>query len=343
MKYNQLGRSGLFVSEICLGTMTFSGENFFGGVIGTLDQKASTKLVERSVAAGVNFLDTADAYSAGQSEVMTGQAIRDLELKRSEVVLATKVFARMGPGVNEIGASRGHIMDGVAKSLDRLKMDYIDLYQIHQTDLVTPVEETMRALDDLVRQGMVRYIGVSNWTAWRIMKANAIAGARGQERFETVQAYYSLTGRELERELVPMMEEERVGCLVWSPLAGGYLSGKYSEGGEGTSEGRRKSFDFPPVDRTRGEPIIAAMRPIAKAYNTSVARVALAWVLSKTFVTSVIIGARTIEQLDDNLEATKLKLTAEEIGKLDELSAIAEDYPHWMISRFKDQRLPPNK
>ncbi|MES2254904.1 MAG: aldo/keto reductase [Pseudomonadota bacterium] len=343
MKYNQLGRSGLFVSEICLGTMTFSGENFFGGVIGTLDQKASTKLVERSVTAGVNFLDTADAYSTGQSEVMTGQAIRDLGLKRSEIVLATKVFARMGPGVNEIGASRSHIMDGVAKSLDRLKMDYIDLYQIHQTDLVTPVEETMRALDDLVRQGMVRYIGVSNWTAWRIMKANAIAGARGQERFETVQAYYSLTGRELERELVPMMEEERIGCLVWSPLAGGYLSGKYSEGGEGASEGRRKSFDFPPVDRTRGEPIIAAMRPIAKAHNTSVARVALAWVLSKTFVTSVIIGARTIEQLDDNLEATKLKLTAEEIGKLDALSAIAEDYPHWMISRFKDQRLPPTK
>jgi len=343
MKYNQLGRSGLFVSEICLGTMTFSGENFFGGVIGTLDQKASTKLVERSVAAGVNFLDTADAYSAGQSEVMTGQAIRDLGLNRSEIVLATKVFARMGQGVNDIGASRGHIMDGVAKSLDRLKMDHIDLYQIHQTDLVTPVEETMRALDDLVRQGMVRYIGVSNWTAWRIMKANGIAGGRGQERFETVQAYYSLTGRELERELVPMMEEERIGCLVWSPLAGGYLSGKYSDGGEGGAEGRRKNFDFPPVDRSRGEPIIAAMRPIAKAHNTSVARVALAWVLSKTFVTSVIIGARTVEQLDDNLEATKLKLTAEEIGKLDELSAIAEDYPHWMISRFKGQRIPEEK
>jgi aryl-alcohol dehydrogenase-like predicted oxidoreductase len=341
MKYNQLGRSGLFVSEICLGTMTFSGENFFGGAIGTLDQKASTKLVERSVAAGVNFIDTADAYSLGQSEIMTGQAIRDLGIPRSEIVLATKVYARMGPGVNEIGASRGHIMDGVAKSLDRLKMDYIDLYQIHQTDLITPVEETMRALDDLVRQGMVRYIGVSNWTAWRIMKANAIAGARGWERFETVQAYYSLAGRELERELVPMMEEERVGCLVWSPLAGGYLSGKYSEGGEG--EGRRKTFDFPPVDRTRGEPIIAAMRPIAKAHNTSVARVALAWVLAKKFVTSVIIGARTIEQLDDNLEATKLKLTADEIGNLDELSAIAEDYPHWMISRFKDQRLPKDK
>jgi aryl-alcohol dehydrogenase-like predicted oxidoreductase len=175
------------------------------------------------------------------------------------------------------------------------------------------------------------------------MKANAAAGAQGQERFETVQAYYSLAGRELERELVPMMEEERIGCLVWSPLAGGYLSGKYSEGGEGSAEGRRKSFDFPPVDRARGEPIIAAMRPIAKAHDTSVARVALAWVLAKPFVTSVIIGARTIEQLDDNLEATKLKLGADEIARLDDLSAIAEDYPHWMISRFKSQRLPQDK
>jgi aryl-alcohol dehydrogenase-like predicted oxidoreductase len=343
MKYNQLGRTGLFVSEICLGAMTFSGENFFGGAIGTLDQKASTQLVERSVAAGVNFIDTADVYSSGQSEIMTGQAIRDLGLKRSEIVLATKVFGRMGQGVNEIGASRGHILDGVAKSLERLQTDHIDLYQIHQTDLVTPVEETVRALDDLVRQGMVRYIGVSNWTAWRIMKANAIAGARGWERFETVQAYYSLSGRELEHELVPMMEEERIGCLVWSPLAGGYLSGKYSEGGEGAAEGRRKSFDFPPVDRTRGEQIIAAMRPIARAHGTSVARVALAWVLAKKFVTSVIIGARTTEQLDDNLQAVDLKLTADEITKLDEHSAIQEDYPHWMISRFASQRIPQDK
>ena len=338
MKYNQLGRSGLFVSEICLGTMTFSGENFFGGAIGTLDQKASTKLVERSVAGGVNFLDTADVYSTGQSELMTGQAIRDLGIRRNEIVLATKVFGRMGAGVNDIGASRGHIMDGVARSLERLKMDYIDLYQIHQTDLITPVEETMRALDDLVRQGMVRYLGVSNWTAWRIAKANTLAGCRGWERFETVQAYYSLAGRELEHELVPMMEEERIGCLVWSPLAGGYLSGKYSSGGSG--EGRRKDFDFPPVDRGKGEPIITALREIAKAHGTSVARVALAWVLAKPFVTSMIIGARTVEQLDDNLEATKLKLGAEDMAKLDALSAIAEDYPHWMISRFASQRLP---
>jgi aryl-alcohol dehydrogenase-like predicted oxidoreductase len=272
---------------------------------------------------------------------MTGQAIRDLGLRRSEIVVATKVFGRMGPGVNDISASRGHIMDGVARSLERLKMDTIDLYQIHQTDLVTPVEETMRALDDLVRQGMVRYLGVSNWTAWRIAKANTLASCRGWERFESMQAYYSLVGRELEREIVPMMEEERIGCMVWSPLAGGYLSGKYSGGGSG--EGRRKTFDFPPVDRGKGEPIITALREIAKAHDTSVARVALAWVLAKPFVTSMIIGARTIEQLDDNLEATKLKLSTDEMAKLDALSVIAEDYPHWMISRFASQRLPEMK
>src|SRR5580698_7953563 len=196
--------------------MTFSGENFFGGVIGQQGQKEATGLIEKCLAAGVNFIDTADAYSAGQSEVITGQAIRDIGMPRSEIVLATKVFARMGKGVNDIGASRGHIMDGVAKSLERLKMDHIDLYQIHQTDLVTPVEETMRALDDMVRQGLVRYVGASNWTAWRLAKANGIAARRSSARFETVQAYYSIAGRDLESELVPMMTEEAMGCLVWS-------------------------------------------------------------------------------------------------------------------------------
>ena len=341
MKYNRLGNTGLFVSEICLGTMTFSGENFFGGAIGTLDQKAATALVEKSFAAGVNFIDTADAYSHGQSEIMTGQAIRDLGIKRSEVVLATKAYGRMGPGVNEIGASRVHLMDAVKKSLDRLKMDTIDLYQIHQTDLVTPVEETMRALDDLVREGLVRYLGISNWTAWRLMKANGIADKRGWNRIESVQAYYSIAGRELEKELVPLMEEEKIGCLVWSPLAGGYLSGKYSPGGEGEAEGRRKAFDFPPIDKAKADALVAAMRPIAKAHGTSVARVAIAWVLSKPWVTSVIIGARTQAQLDDNLEAAKLALGADETAKLDELSVQPLEYPHWMVERFRAQRLPP--
>ena len=342
MKYNQLGRSGLFVSEICLGTMTFSGEGWLGGVIGNQGQKEATSLIEKSLAAGVNFIDTADVYSVGQSEIMTGQAIRDIGIARSDVVLATKVFGRMGKGPNDAGSSRGHIMDGVARSLERLKTDHIDLYQIHGTDPVTPVEETMGALNDLVRQGMVRYVGVSNWTAWRIAKANGIADKRGWSRIESLQAYYSVAGRDLERELVPLMEEERIGCMVWSPLAGGYLSGKYSPGSEGEAEGRRKSFDFPPLDKTKADALIAAMRPIAKAHGTSVARVALAYVMAKPWVSSVIIGARTEAQLNDNLEAGHLKLDAGQVARLDQLSALAPEYPGWMLERQADQQRRPS-
>jgi aryl-alcohol dehydrogenase-like predicted oxidoreductase len=320
--------------------MTFSGEGWLGGAIGKQDQKEATALIETSLKAGVNFLDTADVYSVGNSEIMTGQAIRDLGVPRSDVVLATKVFGRMGQGPNDAGASRGHIMDGVAKSLDRLKTDHIDLYQIHGTDPVTPVEETMRALDDLVRQGIVRYIGVSNWTAWRIAKANGIADKQGGSRIESLQAYYSVAGRDLEREIVPLLVEEQIGCLVWSPLAGGYLSGKFSPGGDAAAEGRRKSFDFPPLDKDKADKLVAAMQPIAKAHGTSVARVALAYVLNKPWVSSMIIGARTAAQLDDNLEAGKLKLDAAQIAKLDELSALAPEYPGWMLERQAQQRMP---
>ena len=341
MKYNRLGRTGLFVSEICFGTMTFSGEGWLGGAIGNQNQKEANALIEKSLAAGVNFIDTADVYSVGQSEVMTGQAIRDLGVPRSDVVLATKVFGRMGQAPNDAGSSRGHIMDGVAKSLDRLKMDHIDLYQIHGTDPVTPVEETMRALDDLVRQGMVRYVGVSNWTAWRIAKANGIADKHGWNRIESLQAYYSVAGRDLERELVPLMREEQIGCLVWSPLAGGYLSGKFSPGGDAAAEGRRKNFDFPPLDKAKADALVAAMQPIAKAHGTSVTRVALAYVLSKPWVSSMIIGARTMAHLDDNLEAAKLTLDAAQITRLDELSALPPEYPGWMLERQGQQRMPP--
>ena len=340
MKYNRLGRTGLFVSEICFGTMTFSGEGWLGGAIGKQDQKEATALIETALKAGVNFIDTADVYSVGQSEIMTGQAIRDLGVPRSDVVLATKVFGRMGKGPNDAGASRGHIMDGVAKSLDRLKTDHIDLYQIHGTDPVTPVEEIMGALNDLLRQGMVRYIGVSNWTGWRIAKANGIADKQGWSRIESLQAYYSVAGRDLEREIVPLLVEEQIGCLVWSPLAGGYLSGKFSPGGDAAAEGRRKSFDFPPLDKDKADRLVAAMQPIAKAHGTSVARVALAYVLSKPWVSSMIIGARTAAQLDDNLEAGKLKLDAAQIAKLDELSALSPEYPGWMLERQAQQRMP---
>jgi aryl-alcohol dehydrogenase-like predicted oxidoreductase len=341
MKYNRLGRTGLFVSEICFGTMTFSGEGWLNGAIGKQGQTEATVLIEKCLAAGVNFIDTADVYSVGQSEIMTGQAVRDIGIARSDVVLATKVFGRMGQGPNDVGSSRGHIMDGVARSLERLKTDHIDLYQIHGTDPVTPVEEIMGALNDLVRQGMVRYIGVSNWTAWRIAKANGMADKHGWSRIESLQAYYSVAGRDLEREMVPLMEEDQIGCMVWSPLAGGYLSGKYSPDREGEAEGRRKTFDFPPLNKSKADALVAAMRPIAKAHGTSVARVALAYVMAKPWVSSVIIGARTEAQLNDNLEAGKLTLEAGEMARLDELSALTPEYPAWMLERQGAQRMSP--
>ncbi len=346
MKYNQLGNTGLFVSEICLGTMTFTGDGKNAGIwaaIGDVGQKAATEIVGRSIEAGVNFLDTADVYSAGQSERLTGQAIKDLGLKRSSVVIATKCYGRMGPGVNDIGASRGHIMDSVARSLERLGTDHIDLYQIHATDTVTPVEETMRALDDLTRQGMVRYVGCSNWQAWKIMKALGISAHHGYARFETLQAYYSIAGRDLEREIVPMMADQKVGLMVWSPLAGGLLSGKFGPGSNGPEGARRVAFDFPPVDKDRAWKCVDAMREIGEKHGVSVARVALAYVLAKPFVTTVIIGAKNMEQLDDNLEAAKLSLSAEELKTLDAVSALPAEYPGWMVERQGSERRPAAK
>ncbi|MCP5412523.1 MAG: aldo/keto reductase [Alphaproteobacteria bacterium] len=341
MKYNRLGRTGLYVSQLCMGTWTFSGRNYFGGAIGTLDQKTATQFIGRALEARINFIDTADVYSFGDSEEMTGKALKDLGVVRSDVVLATKVFGRMGPGPNDIGASRGHIMDGVARSLERLQTDHIDLYQIHHSDIATGVEETMRALDDLVRQGMVRYVGVSNWEAWKIVKANGVAEKNGWTRIEAHQAYYSLAGRDLEQEHVPMMASEDVGCLVWSPLSGGYMAGKYTPDGDKPVEpGRRANFDFPPLDKDKADRTVVVMREIAKAHGVSVARVGLAWVRSKPFITSTIIGATTIEQLNDNLESITLELSPEEIARLDDVSADRQQYPYWMISRNNSTRIP---
>ncbi len=343
MKYNQLGNTGLFVSEICLGTMTFGGQGMFK-VVGEVDQKGATALVSRSLEAGVNFLDSADVYSMGNSEKLTGQALKDIGIKRSDVVIATKCYGRVGSGPNDIGASRGHIMDSVSRSLERLQTDYIDLYQIHATDTVAPVEETMRALDDLTRQGMIRYAGCSNWQAWKIMKALGVAVQHGWTRFETLQAYYSIAGRDLEREIVPMMNDQKVGLMVWSPLAGGLLSGKFGPGSNGPEGTRRAAFDFPPVNKDRAWACIEVMREIGQSHGgASVARVALAYVLAKPFVTTVIIGAKTMEQLDDNLEAAKLSLTEVEMKKLDDVSALPPEYPGWMLARQGAERRPQPK
>ena len=232
MRYNQLGNTGMFVSELCLGTMTFgaAGQNAQWGLIASLDQKGVNEIVGRSIAAGVNFFDTADVYSFGESERLLGQSLRDLGVARSSVVIATKAHGAMGDGPNQRGSSRGHIMDAVDASLERLQLDHIDLYQLHGTDTVTPIDETLRALDDLVASGKVRYVGVSNWAAWRIAKALGIADRKGLARFETIQSYYSIAGRDLEREIVPLINEEKLGLMVWSPMAGGLLSGKYGPG-----------------------------------------------------------------------------------------------------------------
>ncbi len=330
MRYRTLGATGLVVSELCLGTMTFGGRGFWTA-IGTLDQGAADRLVARAIEAGVNFIDTADVYSEGLAEEITGRALVNAGIKRTDVVLATKVFGATGAGVNDRGTSRGHIMDGVKASLRRLGTDYIDLYQIHGVDPLTPVDETMRALDDLVRQGLVRYIGVSNWPAWMVAKAQGLALAHDWTRLVTLQAYYAIAARDIEREIVPMARSEGLGLLAWSPLAGGLLSGKFDRETAGPEGARRTGFDFPPVDRERVFACVDRMRPIAEAHGVSVARVALAWALHRPGIAAVIIGAKTVEQLDDNLAASDLTLAADEIAALDEVSALPFEYPGWMI------------
>ena len=344
MRYNQLGNTGLFVSEICLGTMTFGEERdagFWSDIAG-VGQQGVDAIMAHSLAAGVNLIDTANVYSFGVSERMLGQALRNLGTPRNDVVIATKAHGAMGKGPNDRGSSRGHIMAAVKESLERMQLDHIDLYQLHGTDEVTPIEETLRALDDLVREGLVRYVGVSNWQAWRMAKALGIAEANGYARFATVQAYYSIAGRDLEREIVPFLTEEKLGLMVWSPLAGGLLSGKYGPGssGDGEADGRRARFAFPPVDTTRGWACVAAMRDVAAKHGATVAGVALAYVLAKPFVMSVIIGAKSLDQLDQNLAATELRLDPDDMAKLDEVSALAPEYPSWMLARQGDGRRP---
>ncbi|OBI52092.1 aldo/keto reductase [Mycobacterium sp. E796] len=332
MKYKTLGNTGLLVSQLGLGTMTFGGQAGIYGHIGNVDQAGADELVRACIEAGINFFDTADVYSAGQSEITLGQSFKNLNLARTDYVLATKVYSRMGDGPNDVGASRGHIMDGVEASLKRLQTDHIDLYQIHATDRVTPIEETLRALDDLVRQGKVRYVGVSNWEAWRIATALGISARLNLASFDSLQAYYSIAGRDLERELGPLLEAEKMGLLVWSPLAGGLLSGKFSRDNQSPEGSRRSSFDFPIVDKERTWDVIDAIRPIAEAHDCSPARIALAWLLSKPVVTSVIVGAKRLSQLKDNIAAIDVTLSDEEICRLDAVSELPPEYPGWMLA-----------
>ena len=342
MNYRPLGRTGLRVSELCFGTMTFGGEGMFKA-IGSTEQTEADRLIGVCVDAGINFFDTANVYSAGRAEQILGKA---LGARRKDMVVATKVRGRVGSGPNAVGLSRGHIMDAIDASLQRLGTDYIDLYQIHGYDAFTPFEETLRALDDLVRAGKVRYIGASNLAAWHLMKALGISQRVGLARFETLQAYYSIAGRDLERELVPLMESEQVGLLVWSPLAGGFLSGKFGRDKKGPEGARRASFNFPPVDETRGYAVLDVLADVAREHEVSVARVALAWLLHQRVTTSVIVGARNEAQLRDNLAAPELKLSGDQLARLNTTSALPPEYPGWMITvqaRDRLQAISPEK
>ncbi len=338
MQNHQLGRTGLFVSELCLGTMTFGGGEGIWGKIGDLQQPDAERLVAQALDAGINFFDTADVYASGRSEEITGQALKNLKVARDSVVIATKVFGETGPGANERGASRSHIVAGIKTSLKRLQLDHVDLYQIHGFDQATPIEETVGALDTLVQHGHVRYVGVSNWAAWQIVKALGIAERLGLARFESLQAYYTVAGRDLERELIPMLESEGLGLMVWSPLAGGLLSGKYDSDKQAEQGSRRNDFDFPPVNRDRAHNCIAVMRRISEARGISVAQVALAWLLHQPRVTSIIVGAKRSEQLADNIGATNVELTDEDLTQLDDASALPAEYPGWMFERQGEYR-----
>lgn len=339
MHYRVLATTGLYVSELCLGTMTFGGRGFWS-VVGTLDSSAVEAMLGQAFEAGINFIDTADVYSEGQSEELLGEALQRMAHPREDLVIATKCRGRVGPGPNRVGLSRKHIFAAVDESLQRLRLDYIDLYQVHGIDTITPIEETMDALDALVTAGKVRYIGYCNQPAWVTVKANAYAASRGQSRLVSAQMYYSIAGRDLEREVVPMAQDQRLAILPWSPLAGGLLSGKFDLESPGPEGARRASFDFPPVDKERAKGILAEMRTVSQEAGATVAQVALAWLLSRSYVTSVIIGAKTAEQLADNLGAVDVVLNDDQLARLDAASALPPEYPGWMVSRQQSDRIP---
>jgi len=339
MKYNQLGKTGVLVSELCLGTMTFGGKGYWVP-IGEVPQNEATQIVKSAVDAGINFIDTANVYSEGLSEIILGKAIKDLGLPRQQLVIATKVRSRMGSHANQVGLSRLHIVDSVNDSLERMGLTHIDLLYIHGVDPITPLEETMRGLEDVVRSGKVRYIGVSNHPAWMMMKANSYAEKMGWEKFVATQNYYSIAGRDIEREIAPMAISEGISIMPWSPLAGGFLSGKYTRTNEIAGESRRDTFNFPPVNKEKAYDIKDVMNRIGQQHEVSAAQVALAWVLRQPGITSVIIGAKNCNQLNDNINAVNLILSEEELQDLNQISQLPAEYPEWMLNRQALGRFP---
>jgi aryl-alcohol dehydrogenase-like predicted oxidoreductase len=336
MRMRKLGNSGLFVSELCFGAMTFGGVDGIWGHVGKLGQDDADALVEAALDAGINLFDTADVYANGRSEEILGRSLANLGVARDDVVVATKVASAMGDGPNHRGTSRRHILNACRASLSRLNVDYIDLYQIHAFDPATPMEETLEALDTLVRAGDVRYVGLSNWAAWQIMKAIGITRARNLAPITSLQAYYTLVGRDIEREIAPLLASERVGLMVWSPLAGGYLTGKYSTGGE-LDGARQTTLDFPPIDRVRGEPLIEVLKAVAARHGCRPAQIAIAWLLRQPVVSTVIIGAKRVEQLRENIGATKIVLDDSDMADLDAVSRLPAEYPGWLLDAPGDR------
>lgn len=338
MKYNFVGETGLRVSELCLGAMTFGGQD--AGIwtqIGQLQQQEVNGLVKAAVDAGINFIDTANVYSFGQSEQLLGQSLKDLAVPRDQVVIATKVLARMDDRPNSIGLSRYNVFNSVDASLRRLQLDYIDILYVHGVDLRVALEQIVHTLNDVVNTGKVRYIAICNWPAWMVAKAQAIARYNGWQQFIGLQYFYSAVTRDIEHELVPMAADHRLAIFPWSPLAGGFLTGKFTREQSSTGS-RRDSFDFPPIDKEKAYDLVDVMKEIGKSVNASVAQVALAWVRHQPGVTSTIIGAKNIQQLNDNVRSVDIQLSEGDLKKIDEVSPLPAQYPGWMVKYQSGQR-----
>jgi aryl-alcohol dehydrogenase-like predicted oxidoreductase len=334
MKYTKLGDTGLIVSRLSLGTMTFGSDPSVPSIYKVTQGDAMT-MVDKALDAGINFFDSADGYSAGQSETMLGKA---LGKRRQEVVITTKAGFRTGAPITQAGLSKRHILFSCEQSLRRLDTDYIDVYLLHKEDPFTPLEETLEAMDSLVRSGKVRYIGFSNWSVWKSAIAFQMQKERGWTKFCNGQMNYSVVGRDVEHDIVPFMLHAGIGMTVWSPLAGGFLSGKYTRESLKDENNRLSGFDLLPFDKEEGFKVVEKMKVIAKEHGASVAQVAIAWLLSKPVVSSILIGASKLHQLDDNLKAIEVELSEKEVAALDEMTKPVALYPHWFNQNLVDSR-----
>lgn len=324
MQYNQFGNTGLVVSRMAFGAMTF-GDYDFGGFKSNVNQETANEMVAMALHAGINFFDTADMYAAGQSEEILGRA---LGKRRNDVIIVSKCFFRSAPAIVHGGLSRRHILDACEASLRRLNTDYIDLYLLHNFDFITPLEETARALEDLQTSGKVRYVGESNFFGWQAERLIGIQKNFGFAPLVATQVYYSLLGRDIELEIVPQAQSSGMGIMIWGPLAGGFLTGKYRK--DQQKDGRRKSFDFPPINIEKGNEVLKLLDEIARKHNATPTQVALAWVLAKTWVHTLLVGASKIGQLESNLKASELELSSEEVEQLDTLTQPPQLYPKWI-------------